>query len=178
MPSKLNHAILMLLIALSLVMCRPATAQRQQRPKLHSKTATGKAIKVGGGMVQVQEKGGEFWILKASPRSKISFVGTADASWLRPGMIARIESSFDKKGKAQSVVKTVQVFTPRPEYQVGAFGGDPKQRRSDIPQQLLVAGTIKKIQENQITIVAGGKSKKTFTAELDAKVAVEVDLLG
>jgi hypothetical protein len=155
-----------------------ASAEAQRRPKLKKESSDGKVVNVAGGMIQMRSKQGNVWLLKPSLPSKVTFTGSADKSWLRPGMIARFETTFDKKGQGQKVVKTVQVFTPRPEYQLGTFGGDPKNRRSGVPEKLLVAGLIKRIQDNKVTIVAGKKSKKSYTAELDAKVAIEVDLLG
>ena len=157
---------------------RPSGNGRSIRPNRNRGVAAGRITAVGPGALQVTKQGEPTpWVLKPSPTAtEISFTATADPSWLARKMIVRVEGNFDRKGTAQEPIERVQVFTPRPAYQVGVWdaeGRPPKPQKT--PQPLMVAGGITRIDGQEVTVRAG---KRTFRFQLGTAARVEVDLLG
>ncbi len=124
-------------------------------------------------VIQVVNEEGEQWFVKVDPKSKNVFQGSADVRFLRPGMLVEFRSSFDKKGKAQSAVRTLKVFSRREDTKLGlkpVSGGaaasglftssgeeEDKKKKTQQPAALpfVVVGLIQKIKDNKLTVVAG-----------------------
>lgn len=139
---------------------------------------------VAAGAIQVVSADGEKWVIKVDPRSKYNvFQGSADVSFLRPGMLVEFRNSFDKKGKPQGDVSSLKVFSPRDDSRLGltpvssgvSAGGlfsdsdedEKKKKKPAQPEALpyIVAGPIRAIKDNKMSVAVGGALVKVDLAD-------------
>jgi len=136
--------------------------------------AKGALKAVAGGAIQVVNEDGEQWVVKVDPRSKYNvFQGSADVRFLRPGMLVEFRNTFDKKGKAQSEVRALKVFSLREDTRLGVIpvpsgtaGGlfsssvedenKKKKTAKSAARPFIVSGPIRAIKDNKMTVAVGG----------------------
>ena len=163
------------LMAVAMMLVNVGMAQRSTSVKPKTKKGKGKIVGIAPNAVQIQDTNkGEVWVIAPVPTSQIEFLAEAEKGWLARGMVARVTGTFDKKGMATEPVSLVQVFTPRPDYPMGAFWQGTGKPDRNAPQEFLVAGMIKRIDEGKYTIDGG---RRQFTFQLADDASVEVDLL-
>ncbi len=174
---------------------RNRNADREKLP------ANGKLLGAGRGIIQVQTEDGGQWLIMVRGAQALSVGGKAEAGWLRPGMLVKFSSQFDKKGKAVAPIKELSVVTMRegmrfgmvPENlrsSVGGGGGgaglfsDPDEKKvikkptrpkPIKPEDLTytVVGKIAKIRKGEVSIAAGRLLKFEFaeSPRIDVDVA-------
>ncbi len=115
----------------------------------------------------------------------VSYTGSADPAWLRPGMLVRFSALIDKKGEAVEPIRELGVVTLRADIQlgitqdapadVGGFFGeaeltDPKKK--DVASYTVV-GTLGSLKKGKFIVATTGAAIK---GELDENVRVYVDV--
>ncbi|MFN0019811.1 MAG: hypothetical protein ACKVP0_16260 [Pirellulaceae bacterium] len=175
-----------------------ALGQNLEREQLNV-AGTLKGVAPGAIQVEVSEK--EVWILKVEAKPEdVTFSGTAEKSFLQPGMFLEFRSPVNKRGMVLEPVANLIVFTPSearlPGVQAdGDLGGgapvfkeekgekkpDPKEKKAAKPKAddtvYLVRGAITKVgRGGDITVSADGAQVKFNLAE-DCKISVEVNEL-
>jgi hypothetical protein len=149
-------------------------AQADGERKMVTAKGALKAVARGGAAIQVVNEEGEQWIVKVDPKSKYNvFQGSADVKFLKPGMLVEFRSSFDKKGKATSEVRTLKVFSRREDTRLGVkpvSGGvaadglfssstqeenTKKKTKPPVTRPYIVAGHIQRIKNKTMIVVAG-----------------------
>lgn len=185
-----------------LVVLVVASAQSQDRPKpkRDKMPPEGKLIGVARGMIKVQtEDGGQWLVALGRDTEAISVVGSADPSWLRPGMLVRFSGHFNRKGEAVAPIKEVSVVTMREGMRFGItpanapsrFGGTggglfadeeeekaraakPTRPKKAKPEDIkyVVVGKIAKIRKGEYSIAAG----RLIKFELDEKPRIDIDV--
>jgi hypothetical protein len=118
-------------------------------------------------------------------RSPVSYTGSADPAWLRPGMIVRFSALIDKKGEVVEPVRELGVVTLRTDIQVGItqdapadvggfFGeaelSDPKNK--DVASYTVV-GKLGSLKKGKFVVATTGA---TIKGELDESVRIYVDV--
>ncbi|MBC7855582.1 MAG: hypothetical protein IAF94_19300 [Pirellulaceae bacterium] len=161
--------------------------------------ASGTIKGVAPGVLQIATGEGDTWLLKLEAKPQdVTFSGTAEKSFLRPGMFVEFRAQVSKKGVVAEPVASLTVFTPsegRPPGvdPDGAGGGDgalfnePKDEKKPEPKAkkstrlqaddtiYRVAGAISKVgRAGDLTVSAGGAQVKFNLAE-DCKISVEVN---
>ena len=145
--------------------------------------AKGELKAAARGVIQVVNEEGEQWFVKVDPKSKKVFQGSAEVRFLRSGMLVEFRNSFDKKGKAQSEVRTLKVFSRREDTKLGlkpvsggvnagglfSSSGPEETKKKKIQQPaarpFVVTGLIQKIKDNKLTVLAGGVSVQVALAD-------------
>jgi hypothetical protein len=184
----------------------PASAQygerRQPQPEIQREPlqCAGTVKQVGRGVIGLTTEAGDQWAVQVEARPQdLSFTGSADATFVKPGMWIRFTTRLTRTGNAQEPIATAEIYTPREGFGVGVYpegageigGGEggalfapteekpkpkaepkPKIRDEDVVYR--VGGQVSKISRlGELTINAGGASVKAKFAE-EAKISVDV----
>ena len=146
--------------------------RRSRVPKPKTKKGKGKVIAIQNELLQVQDiRSGDLWVISPIAASEVEFNASAGKDWIRKGMAVRVTATFDQKGMAVEPVDLVQVFTPVSDDDVGAALQAEKPDR-DVPQEYLIAGYIKRIDDEGKLTVHTGKKQFTFAIKDEAEVEV------
>lgn len=175
---------------------RPRQRQQQEVPR-EQLQASGTVKQIGRGVFQLATAEGEQWLVQVEARPQdVSFTGSADATFLKPGMWVQFSTRLSKRGQAPEPISDLTIFTPVEGTSVGVssdsgFGGgggaaaalfgEDKPEENSKPRQkettdentvFRVAGQITKISRTgELTINARGQTVKADVAD-DAKVSV------
>lgn len=152
-------------------------------------TAKGVVKGVRPGVLAIVTEQGEQWLVKVPDRPQdVSFVASANRSWLRPGMLVKFKNTFDVKGKPVALVRQLEVISLRADTQLGLipdskFGGaaaglfssDEPVKKKSAPETMsfTVAGTLRGGKDGNILVVAGGVPVQS---QLDEKASISVDV--
>ncbi|MDA1051120.1 MAG: hypothetical protein O3C40_11665 [Planctomycetota bacterium] len=153
-------------------------------------TATGVVKGVRPGLLAIVTEKGEQWLVKTPERPQsISYVASAERSWLRPGMLVKFKNSFDAKGKPVALVRQLEVISLRADTQLGLipdakFGGggggglfssDEPTKKQSAPETLsfTVVGTLRGFKDGNILVAAG---RTAVQSQLDEKATISVDV--
>jgi hypothetical protein len=177
--------------------------QRPQQPEIQREglQCAGTVKQIGRGVIGVVTDAGDQWVFQLEARPQdLSFTGSADASFVKPGMWIRFTSKLTRTGNAKEPIASAEIYTPREGFGVGVMpedaglggGGErggalfapteekpkakakpePKVRDEDVVYR--VGGQITRISRlGELTINAGGTSVKAKLTE-DAKINVDV----
>lgn len=141
------------------------------------------------GLLAIVNEQGEQWLVKAPDRPQsISFVASANRSWLRPGMLVKFKNTFDAKGRPAALVRQLEVISLRADTQLGLipdakFGGgaaglftsdEPEKKRS-APETMsfTIVGTLRGFKDGNMLVAAGGTPVQS---QLDEKASISVDV--
>jgi hypothetical protein len=181
--------------AIWLLILGPSLALAQEdRPKENLR-AVGTIRGVFNGGFQLATDTNEQWKVKLPDKaSEVSFSGTADHSFLKPGMYVKFSAVMNHKGVVQGPITSLTVFTPLEDKDIGwwpekAAGGGPspleglfsqKEVKKEEPkgkgkkiedEAYYVGGTLKSLKAGRMSVQSGGKEIKCVLAE-DAKIKV------
>jgi hypothetical protein len=175
--------------------------QPQQEIPREPLQCAGTVKQISRGVIGVVSDAGDQWLMQVDARPQdLSFTGSADATFVKPGMWIRFTTKLTRRGDAKDPIATAEIYTPREGFGVGVYpegagqgggegGGElfgapveekakpkakaePKVRDEDVVYQ--VGGQVSKISRlGELTINAGGTSVKATLAE-DAKISVDV----
>lgn len=96
--------------------------QQQREPARGAGTIKGPA---GAGM-EVQTDGGDRYLVQVEQQSQqIEYLGSAEHSWLHPGLIVRFTAIVDKRGKIQEPISQIDAITMRDGYVLGVVIDNP-----------------------------------------------------
>jgi hypothetical protein len=154
-------------------------AQLLQMPLVDVK---GTVDEVENGVLKVKCEDQQY-IVKIVPNfSHVQCNGTADRSFLRPGVLVKFEGEFDKKGQAKTPVEELTIVSESETSQPGIHGDAPadeveEQRgnRKGQSETYVVVGTIKMIKDTQMQVVAEEEKPIRVQLAKDAEIKVEVD---
>ncbi len=194
----------LLALVVALVTSLQVFGQNLEREPLNT---SGTLKGVAPGVIQIATGEGDLWLLKVEARQQdVTFSGTAEKTFLRPGMFIEFRAQVNKRGAVLEPVASLTVFTPsdaRPPgiQEDGAadadakalFGEgndekkeakkpDPKEKKAAKAKVddtvYRVAGAISKVgRVGDVTVSAGGAQVKFNLAE-DCKITVDTnDLL-
>lgn len=159
-------------------------------------TIKGEVKGVAPGGIVVEDATGNVWNIKAPMDPKeFSILGQADQSFLRPGLLIRVEALVNKKFEIEKPISSLTVITERDQYDVGlipttetggggsgAFFSAPeekekKKKKAPKPKienevEFKIGAYITGIKGNKLTLNAGGTMLK---AELDENLKISVD---
>lgn len=191
------------LMAAAMLIAAPALAQygerRQVQPEIKREPlqAAGTVKQVARGVIHLATDEGEQWLIQVQARPQdVSFTGTADASFVKPGMWVRFTSQLTRRGDAKDPIASLEIYTPREGFGVGvqadAIGGggganelfagpaeekpqpEPKKGKPSEDTVYRIGGQVSKISRlGELTINAAGTSIKAKLAD-DAKVSIDV----
>lgn len=193
----MSHATRIRILVAPLVLaalCATTALGQNAKPMKENVRAAGTIKDAGMGMLHVVGAGGDQWLVKleANPRN-VSFVGTAEPSWLQPGLLVRFSGRIDRRGKLVDPIGMMSVISLREGYQIGIMpeGGrgkdgpglfeEPKPEKTPVkkpagppePIAILVIGRLTTIKNGKFTIDAGGKQLKGELEE-DARISIDV----
>lgn len=189
----MNVVSRLLVVALCGYLPLATWAQDQERENLRA-VGTLRAVAVGG--FQMATDTNETWNVKLPAKpTEVSFSGTADQTFLRPGMKVTFSALMNRKGIVQGPVTSLTVFTPLEPKDIGVWPdsegeGAPnpleglfseKEVKKEVPkkgakkvvedQVCRVGGTLKSLKGNRLIVVAGNREVKCELAE-NAKIKV------
>ena len=163
--------------------------KKKQAKRVDIKTA-GKVKNFGRGVLLLENEKNDEVYVAAERGGNFSFVGNADASWLRPGMIVKFTSRFKTNGQAESPVGQLAVVTLDKDTKLGAkakvrlgrkglFSTEPteqkarRKKKRPVGPTLDVVGRITKIRAGKIQI-ATGRVVVQIQLTQDARINVDV----
>lgn len=155
-----------------------AQAQRppQQGPRPMPLDATGTVQGMQGNLLKI-DYGGVPWVIQVQPKTEIHVLGTADASFLQPGMFVSFQAELDKKGNATSPVSELQIITPRDQFSLGIIpqseestfeaeeSGETKKGPPPQTGTYKVGGRIVSLRNGKMQVNANGQQVKADLAE-------------
>lgn len=167
------------------------TVAQDEQPTFANVKGEVKAIAPGG--IVVEDGTGNTWQIKQPMDLKeFSVTGTGDETFLRPGLLVRLEAVVNKKLEIEKPITLLTVITEREVYDVGmipAGGGEggslfaapdekkkPKKAKPKIENEAeyKIGAYISAIGKgNKIALNAGGTNLK---AELDESPKVNIDV--
>jgi len=100
---------------------------------------------------------------------RITVTGSAEPSFLRPGLFVRFTTTLDEQGNITEPAKKLTIFSPADGFQAGVFPEDP----ANPSGPMLVAGQIKAFKNETLTLLIGRKSVKVDLAE-EPEITIEV----
>jgi len=179
MPQTCRIAVLLTIFATSIV-----GGQELPREKV---TANGVVKGVRPGLLAIVTEQGEQWLVKTPDRPQsVSFVASAERSWLRPGMLVKFKNSFDAKGKPVALVRQLEVISLRADTQLGLipdaklggsglFSSDEPTKKQSAPETMsfTVVGTLRGFKDGNLLVAAGGTAVQS---QLDEKASISVDV--
>jgi hypothetical protein len=177
----------------------PALGQNLERKPLN---VAGTLKGVAPGVIQVEASEKEVWLLKVEAKPEdVSFTGSAEKSFLQPGMFLEFRSPVNKRGMVLEPIASLTVFTPsearapgvQADGDLGGGGGalfneGKEEKKGEAKEKkapkgkgddtvYLVRGAISKIgRAGDVTVSAAGAQVKFNLAE-DCKISVEVNEL-
>lgn len=84
-----------------------------QQPKLETVELEGTLDAVAGERLKLKAEDGTDYFIVLTPKTMLKYAGTADAKFLRPGLMVRFDATFDtQKGIAIKPVSEIEVFRP------------------------------------------------------------------
>ncbi len=151
-----------------------AAAQQQEPPRY---TGHGKIQELGDGIVSMVDASGQPYLVAFDRRSgyQVQVVGSADETYLAPGMLVRFTADLNEKGVAQepikrlSIVELSEVVRPGLQAQL-AIGEEPNKRG---PQTYVVVGQIRSVRRGQLQVATPDGAVK---AKLDPEAEIEIDV--
>jgi hypothetical protein len=183
--------------SLALLLAAPALAQRPPevpQDMRENVELAGTLKQLGRGVLQIATAAGEPWLVRLDGRPqemRLSFVGKADPSFLRSGMLVQFEGTVNKRGQLQEKLDRVTITSLREGIEVGvhpeATGGntaglfsndEPEEKPKKQPRpdavRCRVTGFITKIsRKGELTVNC---RNGTVTAELGEQAQISVDL--
>lgn len=184
-------------LAMASLLVGSAVAQQPGAPQVPREQlrTTGKVLGMRGPLMQLENSEGEKWVLQIEANvQNLSFTGSAEPGFLRPGMMVRFNAKINKRGDATEVIDQLILFTPRPGFELGVIsttdlgggasnelfaGGEEAPKPAPVPKTTeiptyQVSGQITKISRSgEMTIAAGSVAVK---AKLDPDAKVSVDM--
>ncbi len=158
-----------------------AKARLMQLPVVDLK---GTVDQVGADGLTMKCEGQSFVLAMDPAHSRVICNGTAERSYLKPGVMVKFEGEFDRKMQLKGgPLEALSVVSPSDTAQPGIHSdsatdenGDEEKRpvKRGANESCVVIGTIKLFKDDQLQVVADGKPIKTQLAE-DAEIKVEVD---
>ena len=162
--------------------------QQQREPANGTGTIKGPA---GGGM-EVTAGGGERYLVQLDGQNpQVEYFGSAETSWLRPGLIVRFTATIDKRGKILEEVTQMDAITLREGYVIGVIfdnlpanndgAGLFQEPKPDKPVKkapppdnvaVTIIGRLTEIKNGKFQVQIPGKAIKGELAE-GAKVSVD-----
>lgn len=140
---------------------------------------------VGPGMIQLRTLTGELWLFRIPPTAKVEVKGTAEKSFLRPGMFVRFRATVDPKGHATSKVPQLTIRNPsihEPPAMIPEAGGlispEPagprkKKEKETVPLPYQVFGRISSVKDGQYLVLT---PQGAVTFELEETAKIDVDM--
>lgn len=146
------------------------TSTKNAGPQRFQGTAT--IVGIGERGLEVVDANGSNWRLAPEKNCVIEVTGTADVSFLKPDMLVRFTSQFDKKGNATAPVNELELISPQAAMttikQEVAGKKDPAAMVNNT-----VIGHIKSIKSNQLTVQT---TNGTYAAELGSNPSIKVNV--
>jgi hypothetical protein len=197
------------LFSVAMLCCNVATvgwaqvyggARRQPEVPRENMEASGTVKGIQRGVIHLVTDAGDQWLVQvqAARPQDISFTGTAESDFIKPGMWVRFQTKLSRRGDAAEPVDSLEIFTPREGYEPGLYadlptgGSNAAELFSDAPKPetkpkkskaktkpdedtvYTVAGQVGKVSRlGELTISAGGTSVKAKLAD-EAKVRLDM----
>jgi len=173
---------------LAVVPAAPVIAQgRAAQPFREIVRLRGKVEGIAGDAIAITTEAGETWKIQIDPRARdVAIHGSAEPSFLQPGMFVAFRGVFDKRGIPQDDVRALRIFTPREDSRLGVMPvaqdkigsllekTEEKQAKPITTAPFDVAGPLQAVgKEGQITVSVG---LMMVQAKLSDKVQIAFEL--
>lgn len=151
----------------------PAVRAAAQEQKLISFSGLqGKIVAISGNLIQWTDATNAEMYVKIDKKTKLQVLGTAEPSFLTPGLFVRFNAEVTKRGKVVDAIDELTIFTPGNGITTGIFEDgvvDPKATSG----RYFLAGRISSAKNDLLTVDTGAQSFKIKLAD-DAKVKIDV----
>ena len=183
-PGVCRAVVIAMVLAIGATAARPAAAQPPgQLKSLDKEQQVGQVVEVGPGILKLRlPMGGELWNAMPAPNAKIEVTGKASREMLQPKQFISCAVSLDEFGKVTEPVLQVS-FTDggTPGVMAGGLGiAEPGAKRFSGKRPAgtyTVAGTIKLVQGDVVTVIAG-REKFDLTVPAEAELLVRSTNVG
>jgi hypothetical protein len=91
------------------------------QPKGQEVDVEGTVAGVMPGMIQVKVLTGQTWMFQVSPKAKVAITGTAEKSFLQPGLLVEFKATLDQKFHATAKVTALTICSLSPQKFPGLF---------------------------------------------------------
>lgn len=123
-----------------------------------------------GALVQFVDAQEQVYLAKLDPgRTSVIVSGTADVTFLRPGLVVRFTAPLDDKGNGLEELAELTLITPGPTTAPGVSSENAQDPRGPYD----VIGQIRSLKKNKLVVVAGEVQVTVALAE-EPKIEVKV----
>ena len=155
------------------------------QPKAQEVDVEGTIAGVMPGMIQVKVLTGPTWMFQVSPKAKVEITGTAEKSFLQPGLLVEFKATLDQKFHATTKLTALTISSPSPQKFPGLFpeGGGltipepgatkPKKKEAPAPGNYHVVGILMGIKEGQYSVRT---PQGMVVFELDDAAEIKVEM--
>ena len=185
-PSRACALALLIVVAAPGIVAAQPARPGQGKPERQRLRTDAKVKAVRANFMQVVVGDDQVWVLRVDAKpDSITLTGTAEPSWLRPGMPVRLTARLNKRRQAVEPITEISVITPREGYRMGIFpeeglgaGGfgfeeDGEKRPAAAGITCLVNGRLTGFKNGEIAVAAGGAPVRGKLAE-EATIKVDV----
>lgn len=144
--------------------------EQQPPPQPMPADVTGQLTGFDGALVQFVDAQEQVYLAKIDPgRTSVIVSGTADLSFLRPGLVVRFTAPLDEKGNGVEDLAELTLITPGPTTTPGVSSENAQDPRGPYD----VIGQIRSLKKNKLVVVAGEAQVTVVLAE-EPKVEIKV----
>jgi hypothetical protein len=116
------------------------------------------------------------WIVQITRQSEVKVTGTAEPSFLRPGLAVRFTAEVDEKGHLQQDLAELEIVTASGKGAVGVFAVGAEENARPVGKLVAgayeIRGKVVSLREGELTVQAGKKIVGKLAD--DAKITVNV----
>ena len=128
---------------------------------------------------------GQTWMFKVPPKTKVQITGTAEKSFLQPGLLVEFKATLDQKFHATAKLTALTICSPSPQKFPGLFpegggltipepgGTKPKKKEAPAPGNYHVVGLIRSVKGGQYSV---DTPQRTVVFELDDAAELNVEM--
>ncbi len=154
------------------------------QPKAQEVEVEGSIVAVMPAGVQIKTLTGQGWMFRVSPKAQVHLTGTAEKSFLKPGVFVEFAATLDQKFHATSKVMALTICSPSPQKFPGLFpeggglqlseqpGPKPKKKEVPGPGNYQVVGAIMGVKDGQYSVRT---PQALVVFELDDNAEIKVD---
>ncbi len=160
----------------TLLVCGLTAGTGRAQPAPKTLEDSGIVKTVDGPRIEFDTLKNGIWWVQFGPESRLHVEGTAELSYLRPGLMIRFNGEFDKKNVLAEEVKEIEVFTPQGKNAIGFFAdssADKPVRNPSSGTGYEIRGKLSSLKDNDIVVAVGSKK---VSGKLSDDVVIKINV--
>ena len=129
---------------------------------------------LAGDVLQIKNAAGVPWMVRVGPQAKVTVEGSAETSYLRPGINVQFSADLDAKFAVATPITELALYTPESKKDAGLYSGeDTKAVRKPAAGHYTVKGRVASLKGENLVVLAGGKK---VAGKLSPQATIKVNV--